>query len=142
MARGFLDASVLFSACYSTTGHSHDLILMALREEFQLVGSALVFEEARRNLAIYSEEYVVFLNFVIDSIQPELVRPTKSQVLAAAKHVALKDAPIIAAARKAKVDILATLDKKHLLEKPELEQVAKAKILTPAEAVAFLRRQN
>ena len=36
MTRIFLDASVIFSACYSTHGHSHDLILLALRGEYDL----------------------------------------------------------------------------------------------------------
>ncbi len=139
MTRVFLDASVIFSACYSTTGHSHDLILMAIRGDYQLIGSELVFEEARRNLAGYAKEYIVFLDYVIESLQPELVRPSKAEVLGAAKHVALKDAPIVAAAMKAKADILVTLDKKHLLGKPELAKFARTKILTPQEAVQTLK---
>jgi predicted nucleic acid-binding protein len=55
-------------------------------------------------------------------------------VQAAAKHVTLKDAPILAAARKAKVAFLVTLDKKHLLSRPELAQYARTIIATPQEA--------
>ena len=142
MTRIFLDASVIFSACYSTRGHSHDLILMAVRGEYDLVSSKLVVEEARRNLAKTSEDYVLFLDFVLENITIEFVRPTKRQVLSAASHVALKDAPIVAAAKRAKVDLLVSLDKKHLLGKPELAKYAETDIVTPQEAVAHIREMN
>jgi predicted nucleic acid-binding protein len=50
----------------------------------------------------------------------------------------LKDAPIVAAAKKAQADMLVTLDKKHLLGKPELAMYAGMKIVTPKEAIEFL----
>jgi predicted nucleic acid-binding protein len=97
---------------------------MAVRGEYDFVCSKLVVEEARRNLAKTSEDYVLFLDFVLDNIPIEYVRPTKRHVLATASHVALKDAPIVAAAKRAEVDLLVSLDKKHLLGKPELAEYA------------------
>jgi predicted nucleic acid-binding protein len=44
----------------------------------------------------------------------------------------------LAAARKAKVDYLVTLDKKHLLDKPELAQYARTLIAAPQEVVQSL----
>ena len=61
---------------------------------------------------------------------------------AAARRVAAKDAPIVAAARKARVDMLVTLDKKHLLGRPELAQYVRADIVTPKEAMAHLAKSN
>ncbi len=142
MTRVFLDASVIFSACYSARGHSRDLILMALRGAYTLVLSRFVIEEARRNLVRSSAEYVQFLDFVLDVVSYELVRPTKRQVLAAARHVALKDAPIIAAAKRADVDLLVSLDRKHLLGRPELAEYSEAQINTPKEAVQFLAQKD
>lgn len=139
MTRVFLDASVIFSGCYSTRGHSHDLMLMSLRGEYDLVCSQLVVEEARRNLAKTSKDFVLFLDFVLENIAIEYVRPTKRQVLAAASHVALKDAPIVAAAKRAEVDLLVSLDKKHLLGKPELAKYAGAEIVTPKVAVGRMK---
>ena len=139
MVRIFLDASVIFSGCYSTRGFSHDLILMAVRGDYDLVCSELVVEEARRNLARTSEEYVLFLDFVLVNIPIEYVRPTKRQVVAAASHVAQKDAPIVAAAKRAKVDFLVSLDKKHLLGKPELAEYTEVEVVTPKVAVVRLR---
>ncbi|MCW5877132.1 MAG: PIN domain-containing protein [Anaerolineales bacterium] len=138
MKRLFLDANVIFAACYSATGHSRDLILMAVRGEIHLVASELVLEEARRNLSATSPEYLVFLNFVIDSAISEVVRPTKIEILQAAGHVALKDAPVVAAAKKAEVDLLVTLDRKHLLGKPGLDAYCGAPVVAPREAVDML----
>ncbi len=60
-------------------------------------------------------------------------------MLAAAKHAERKDAPIIAAAKKTKVDFLVTLDKKHLLDKPELAEYIGAEIVTPKQAMNKLK---
>ena len=37
MIRAFFDSNVLFSAMYSSKGYSHDLLIMAVRKEFQMV---------------------------------------------------------------------------------------------------------
>lgn len=134
MLRVFIDSSVLFSAAYSNKGHARDLILMAARDEIRLVISALVMEETRRNLADFAPEALPALEQIFDSIDFEIVNPAKDEVLDAAKLVALKDAPILAAAQIAKVDIFVTMDKKHLLDKPELETFANCPILRPVDA--------
>ena len=138
----FIDASVLFAAAYSSHGHARDLIRLAIREELTLVVSELVLEETRRNLAESAPDHLVFLDLIVKSVPFEFVRPTKREVRAATKHVALKDAPIVAAARRARVNLLVTLDKKHLLGKPAPATNARAEIVTPKEVVAHLRRVN
>lgn len=142
MTRIFLDSSVLFSAIYSPRGHSRDLIHMGIRGEITLVVSELVLEETRRNLAQSSPDLLLFLDFAIENIPFEIVRPTKREVLAAAKHVALKDAPILAGAKRAGVDFLASLDKKHILGKPELEDFSGSKIRTPKEVFEQIKTSN
>lgn len=142
MTRIFLDSSVLFSAAYSPKGYSRDLILMAAREEVTIVISQLVLTETRRNLAESTNKHVYFLDLIIANIPFEYVRPTKRDIITAAKNVVLKDAPIVAAAKKAKVDLLITLDKKHLLGKPKLSKFVEADIVTPNEAVYVIGLQN
>ena len=83
---------------------------------------------------------MVWLELLLITLPYELVRPSKEEVLESAIHVALKDAPIVAAARKAKVDLLVTMDQKHILGKPELANYAGLQIVTPKEAMAILRR--
>ena len=137
----FIDSSVLFSAAYSVRGHAHDIIRMAIRAEVTLVVSQLVMAETRRNLAESAPDKLVLLDYIVASIPFEFVRPTKGEVRAAAKRVALKDAPILAAARKARVDFLVTLDKKHLLGKPELARYARTNIATPREVFTHLTKK-
>jgi predicted nucleic acid-binding protein len=132
--RLFIDSSVLFAAAYSTRGHAHDLILMGIRGKVTLVISRLVLEETKRNLAESAPEVLPALERLLDNLAYEIVQPSKDEVLAAAKYTALKDAPILAAARAGNVDILVTLDQKHLLRKPDLEDFAHVKIRTPGEA--------
>ncbi len=138
MRRVFLDSSVLFSAAYSIHGHAHDLILMAMREELVIVTSELVLAETRRNLAESAPEKLFILDRLLANLPFEFVRPTKREVVTASRHVALKDAPIVAAARKAKVEFLVTVDKKHLLGRPELAKFVRAAIISPREAFDYL----
>ena len=142
MSRVFLDSSVLFSAAYSRRGHAYDLLQMAIRDVITILTSQLVLDEIRRNLADHAPDKLPFLDLALEQIPFEFVRPTRREVLAAAQHVALKDAPIVAAARKAKVDFLVTHDKKHLLGRPALAAYVRAPIVTPKDAVAQLTGQG
>jgi predicted nucleic acid-binding protein len=132
--RIFIDSSVLFSAANSERGHSRDLVLMSAREELVLVLSRYVLEETRRNLARLKEPKDMELEFLLSNAEMEIITVDKNDILRAAKKTVLKDAPIIAAAEKAKVIILVSLDKKHILGRPELETYINAPILTPKEA--------
>jgi predicted nucleic acid-binding protein len=135
MKRLFIDSSVLFSAAYSSRGHARDLIIMAAREEVILVVSPLVLEETRRNLEESATETVALFDLLVQTIPFEIIQPTREEVLEAARVVVLKDAPILAAAKTSRVDLLVTLDRKHLLDKPMLVQYLGVKIVTPKNAV-------
>ncbi len=135
MKRIFIDSSVFFSAAYSERGASRRLLLMGSRGEVSLVISPLVLEETRRNLVAVSPDLADLFDLLAAVISFEIVHPSKAEVLAASQVVALKDAPILAAARNSQVDLLVTLDKKHLLGKPELVEYAGMPIVTPSEAL-------
>lgn len=113
-------------------------------------GDLVTFIETRKGIIIQPAEVVVSaaLEEIGQALKEfahvpfALVQPTKRNVLAAARYVALKDAPLVAAARKAKVDFLVTLDKKHLLGRPDLAKYIRAEIVTPKEAVIHLTRLN
>lgn len=139
MTRVFIDSSVFFSAAYSSRGHARDLIMMALRGEVDLVLSKLVIEETRRNLASNMPDSLSFMEFILESVPYEIVQPLKEQVLEAGKYTALKDAPIAAAAKGANVEMLVTLDRKHLLGKPNLVRYVGSDIITPKEAVKRIK---
>ena len=139
MRRVFVDSSVFFSAVYSSTGHSSDLLTMSAVGEIVAVVSEFVITETRRNILELKPERIAVLDRILNTANLEVKNPTKSNVAKAAHLIVLKDAPIIAAAKSAKVDMLVTLDRKHILGKPKLETYIHAPILTPIEAFQRLK---
>ncbi len=137
MIRFFVDASVLFSAAYSAKGYSRDLINLATAEQPQvrLVVSDDVLEETRRNIAYSVPEKLDAFEQLLSAIPLEVVNPARRSVAGAARRVAIKDAPIVAAARKAKVDGLVTFDEKHMLKNPALPGYIRAPVVRPQQAV-------
>ena len=142
MIRAFVDASVLFAAAYSETGASREIIRQAIRGEIQLVSSQLAFEEARRNLQEKAPEVASELENFREVVEFEMVRPTKREVLEAMEYTAAKDAPIIAAARRAQVDYLVSLDRQHLVEVPEVAERSGLMIVLPGDFLKEARRQR
>ena len=132
--RIFIDSSVLFSAANSTKGYSRDLMIMGASGEIALILSNFVLQETIRNLAQLKQPPLTELEEILKNAHIEIVNAGKQAVLDAGKLIVLKDAPIIAAAKIAKVNMLVSMDKKHILGRPELETYIKASIVTPAEA--------
>ncbi len=137
--RIFIDSSVLFSAANSAKGHSRDLMLLSASGQINLILSDFVLEETIRNLSQLKQPPLAELEELLENATIEIVEISRQAVLGAGKLIVLKDAPIIAAAKFARVDMLVSLDKKHILNRPELESYIKASILTPAEAFQKLK---
>lgn len=140
MIRAFVDASVLFAAAHSSTGASREIIRLAIREQVQLVCSQFAYNEARKNLLLKAPEVVADLETFWDTVDFEIVRPSKQDVEDAMRYTADKDAPIVAAGKAAAVDYLVTLDKTHLLDKPEVAQGSGLKIVTPGDLLEEIRK--
>ncbi len=62
--------------------------------------------------------------------------------MAAATYTFLKDAPIVAAAKKATVDYLVSLDRKHLVGVQEVAQGSGLTIVLPEALLDAIRRQQ
>ena len=97
--RIFIDSSVLFSAAYSSKGHSRDLLLMGATGKIKIIISNFVLQETVRNLSGLKKPPLKELDQIVQNASIELVDVTKLSVLDAAKLIVLKDAPIIAAAK-------------------------------------------
>jgi predicted nucleic acid-binding protein len=141
MIRAFVDASVLFAASLSPTGASREIIRQAVRGQVTLVASKLVYEEVEKNLADKAPEALPAFRQFLATVPFETVRPTKRQVLQAARYSALKDAPIVAAAKRARVDYLVSLDRRHLVGVKEVAQRSGLRIVLPSEFLGEVRRQ-
>jgi predicted nucleic acid-binding protein len=141
--RVFLDASVLFSAAYSATGASREILRRALRHEIDIVLSRYVLTEAQRNLEDKAPQAVYAFNTLIDLLPLEMeADPAPSELQAAADYINLKDAPIIAAAVNAQVDYLVTLDQKHFIVDPAVAHRSGLNITTPDQLLAILRGEG
>jgi len=132
--RIFIDSSVLFSAIYSISGHSNDLLMMGAIGEVLAVISDFVIIETRRNISELKPEKLSRLEQILTAVHFEIVTVTPKDVADAKQRIVLKDAPVLAAAKVARVTMLVTLDKKHFLGRSELEDYINASILTPADA--------
>lgn len=111
--RLFLDANVLFTAAYSPEGRSAALFALAGSGVCSLVSSRHAIDEARRNLALKAPgampafERFTALLAVVPEAGPGIV------VWAARQGLPPNDAPILAAAVAARVDLLVTGDRSH-----------------------------
>lgn len=141
MIRVFVDASVLFAAAKSETGASREIIRLAIQGKVRLVASQFVLEEVRRNLKAKAPEAVAAFDDFLNAVSFELVKPTKREVEAAMEYVAAKDAPIIAAAQRAQVDFLVSLDRRHIVDVFEVKRRSGLNILLPVELLAEIRKQ-
>ena len=133
----FVDSSVLYSAMYSTTGASAELLRLSQfhPQKIKLIYSFYVLLEVQANLSSKASELLEYFEIFVDSIDPkQIIDPTKSQIEKVAKYTDIKDAPIVAAAIKSKVDLLATLDKKHLIRPLQVARKSKVKIVLPDQA--------
>jgi predicted nucleic acid-binding protein len=142
--RLFIDSSVLFAAACSAKGHSRDLMILGQAGKITVVISNVVILEVHRNLIeLYPEQLPVLEKILIAAV-PEIFDATPAQVRDLVKYIVAKDAPILAAAKAAKVDMLVSLDRKHILGRPELGKYIGAEILSPKDAyervLAFLEK--
>jgi len=138
--RLFLDASVLFAAALSPTGASREIMQLASQGKVRVVLSTVVIEEARRNLGRKAPEALPLFETFLQLFPHDVVDPPKPLVMAATAYVAAKDAPIVAAAQHAQVDMLVSLDRKHLVGVPGIEESSGVRITLPSEALQEIRR--
>ena len=132
----FLDSSALISGLNSPTGAAGLIISAFLAGEFFVYISDQVIEEVQRNIQIkFPLLQKRLLNFLLT--KPKVVKqPSLKEIRQAYKLILSDDAPILAAAIKAKPNFLITWDKKHFLKKEVIFNVCFV-ICTPQE---FLQR--
>jgi predicted nucleic acid-binding protein len=141
--RLFFDASALFATANSSTGGARELLRLAIQGIVLVLISQEVLEETIRNLERKAPEKVAVFKELLVLLELEVVcSPTRAEISEAEEYVAQKDAPIIAAVKKSQVDFFVNLDKKHLLERPNLAIYTSTIIGTPREALEYLRGEE
>ena len=140
MITAFADTNVLFAAALSPTGASRELLRESIRGNVALVLSNFVLAEAERNLMLKRPDAFAVLQGILDALPFALADPTSEEVAEAATYTVLKDAPIVAAARKANVDYLVSLDRKHLVSVAEVAQRSGLTIVLPEVVLDAVRQ--
>ena len=123
-----------------STGGARELLRLAIQGRVLVLISQEVLEETIRNLVRKAPEKIVAYKELLALLDLEVVcSPTRAEVWEAEEHVAQKDAPIIAAVKKSQVDFFVNLDKKHLLDRPNLAIYTSTIIGSPREALEYIR---
>lgn len=135
MIEVFLDANVYFAGCFSKTGASSVILELAQRKKIFIYASRLVLHEAERNLRKKTNPKAVaeFHQF-LKQTKIRILPPLENSVCARYEHyIHPKDVPVLAAADKANVDFLITLDRRHFLTSKIASLPTRMKILTPGD---------
>jgi predicted nucleic acid-binding protein len=141
MIRVFMDSSALFAAVMSPSGASRELIRLAVNEEIRLIISEDVVIETHRNLDRKAADLEPLLAKLLEVVDFEIVPdPSREDVWSAEEYVAQNDAFIIAAAINANVDFVATFDRKHLIDPPEVGTKSGLNITTPGDILTHVTR--
>lgn len=111
--RLFLDANILFSAAYREVNPALLLFELAAKGRCCLLTSRFAWDEARRNIALKCSERLPALDVLNDRLDFAPVPDAKAIAEAVGEGLPDKDAPILASARAANVDILITGDRAH-----------------------------
>ena len=135
-----MDSSALIAAVLSPTGAARELIRLSVNEEIQLVISEDVVVETRRNVGRKASEFLPILDQLLAAIDFEITpSPEKEAVWIAEEYVAKKDSFIVAAAIYADVKYVATFDRKHLIDPPEVGSKSGLIIDTPGNILNQIR---
>jgi predicted nucleic acid-binding protein len=137
----FLDSSALIAGAISESGAAHVLLNLGETQDILLTVSELVIFESERAIARKAPSNLNDLRELIRSSNIRIVEnPTRGEVEANLYLIDdPNDVPILLAALKAKVDYLATHNRRHFLDDPKVAEKAGIKIGTPGDVLAWLR---
>ena len=137
----FLDSSVLIAGILSSSGAARVLLVMSEIGQIEVFISEHVITESERSLARKVPHALPEFRQSIRDAQPKILQnPTQQEIR---DHLYLigdpEDVPILLAAMKAKVDYLATHNRRHFIDDPTVAEKAGLKISTPGDVLAWLR---
>jgi predicted nucleic acid-binding protein len=137
----FLDSSVLIAGAISESGAAHVLLNLGESRDIVLVVSELVIWESERSMARKSPSTLDDLRSLIRSSNLRIIENPSLREVKANLYLINdpNDVPILLAAMKAKVDYLATHNRKHFLDDPNVSERSGLRIGTPGDVLAWLR---
>ncbi len=137
----FLDSSALIAGVLSTGGSSHALLMFGEDETILLTISEWVVIEAEEAISRKSPKNIKALRSSLLTSKFKVVPDPSKEEIQANLYLMNDpdDIPVLLAAMKAKVDYLATHDRKHFLDDPKVAERAGIKIGTPGDVLAWIR---
>jgi len=137
----FLDSSALVAGVLSEAGAAHVLLMLGESKDIVLTVSEMVVIESERAIRTKSPRNITIFRESIVAANLSIIRdPSRKEVLSNLYLIHdPSDVPILLAAMKAKVDYLATHNRKHFLEDPKVAERSGLRIGTPGDALAWLR---
>ena len=137
----FLDSSALIAGVISETGAAHALLELAEEEYIDITISEFVILESERSIAIKSPQNILHLREVIVESLLNIIRDPSPKEIRDNLYLIgdPNDVPILLSAMKAKVDFLATHNRKHFLDDPKVSENSGLKIGTPGDTLAWVR---
>jgi len=140
--RVFLDTSVLFAAVWSETGGSRLILKLGEARALSLWIGPCVLREAEAVLKLKSAASRPLMALLLDRAQVQVGPEAGAEALTQAQSVVeyLPDAQVLAEALELHVDYLVSLDKKHLVGNPGMENLPLA-VGTPGEFLEWYRHR-
>jgi predicted nucleic acid-binding protein len=139
----FLDSSALIAGVLSTAGAAHALLILGEDESVLLTISQWVVLETEEAIHRKSPKNAAALRKSIIASKFRIVPDPSEDEVQANLYIMddPHDIPILLAAIKAKVDYLATHDRKHFLDDPTVAERAGIKIGTPGDVLGWIREE-
>ena len=137
----FLDSSVLIAGVLSPTGAAHALLDLGEHDYIYLMVSEYVIVESERSILKKSPRNIPILRDSIRRANLNIIRDPSQKENDDNLYLISdpNDVPILLSAMKAKVDFLATHNRKHFLDDPKVVELSGLQIGTPGDALAWVR---
>lgn len=138
----FFDSSALIAGIVAQ-GAARALLLIAEDEKILITVSEQVITEVERNIARKAPKALPFARELILRSNIRIAHdPSIEEVHLCQGWISHPaDAPILAAAVRAQVDFLVTLNTKHFIDNPDVSRRSGLRIGTPGDALAWVREQ-
>lgn len=140
-AKIFFDSSALIAGIISSAGAARVLLVMSEKGDIDLIISDHVITETERSLTKKVPQALPDYREILKDANIKVIRnPSMEEVNKNLHLIADKDdVPILLAAIAAKVDYLATHNRKHFLDDPKVAERAGFKIGTPGDVLTWIR---
>ncbi|MDI6768727.1 MAG: PIN domain-containing protein [Anaerolineales bacterium] len=139
----FLDSSALIAGAISETGAAHVLLQLGESEDILLTISEMVIVESERSIAKKSPSILNDLSSLMKTAKLRIVGNPSGEEVGANLFLISdpNDVPLLLAAMKAKVDFLATHNRKHFIDDPKVAERSGLRIGTPGDALVWVRER-